>query len=330
MSMWKGNTKVIVAIVIFMLPFFSLGGDAKIKIAVSMPDFAPIAREIGGDYVEVDYILPPGMDPHSFSLTKEKMDEIREANLIIFANSNFLSYEKKIKEVYGSKEYLDFPDYEKEGATLLSFDGFEENPHGYWLYYDNSMAIAKAMAIKLSEMTGNEAYFMERFNEFKEKMESARNCTIKESIIAGVYGKKVVAAVPGVCYIASNYGIDADEILLSEGSASVSIEERNRIEKALRSKEYIGIVVPKFMKYAKAGEIAEDIARETKSRVIYVKFAMGGNESYESMFYYNFMQFISPVEIKEKKYNGELIILCLALVMFAAFEGGIIYVLWRR
>jgi len=336
--MWKGNTKVIPFIFITiiailtlsMLPFFSAGEDAKIKIAVSISDFAPIAREIGGDFVEVRYILPPAMDPHSFSLTKEKIDEIKNADLIILANSNLLSYESKIKEIYGDKECLDFPDYEKEGASLATFDGFEKNPHGYWLGCDNAIAIAKTIAKKLSEMTGNNEYFMEKFNGFREKMEKARNCVINESIVAGIYGKKVVAAVPGVCYIASNYGIDANEILLSEGSASISIEERKKIEGELQSEDYIGIVIPKFMKYSKAGEIAEDIARETESRVIYVKFAMGGNESYESIFYYNFMQFLNPVEIEEKKYNGEIIILCVALTIFALFEGGIIYVLWRR
>ena len=329
MSVWKKNSIIAILFLLLAVNFYSAqASQTKIKVMVSIPDFAPIAREIGGDFVSVDYILPPGMDPHSFSLTKEKIDEIKDADLVILANSALLSYENKIKEIY-DKSYLDFPDYEKYGANLSSFDGFKDNPHGYWLGYKNAVAIALAISKKLGEMTGDKAYFQERFNEFKEKLEKARNCVINESMVAGIHGKKVVAAVPGVCYIASNYGIIADEILLTEGSASIGIEKRESITQKLKSNEYIGILVPEFMKYAKAGEIARDIASETKSRVIYVKFAME-SESYEDIFYYNFMQFLKPVEIKENKYNGELIILCIALAIFAIFEGGIIYALWRR
>ncbi len=330
MSLWKKNSVIVILFLMLVAsPLHSVhASQAKIKVMVSIPDFASIAREIGGDFVSVDYILPPAMDPHSFSLTKEKIDEIKDADLVILANSAFLSYESKIKKIY-DKSYLDFPDYEKYGANFSSFDGFRNNPHGYWLGYKNAVAIALAISKKLGEMTGDKTYFQERFNKFRERLEKVRNCTINESMAAGIYGKKVVAAVPGVCYIASNYGLRADEILLAEGSASIGIEKRESIAQKLKSGEYIGIVVPEFMKYAKAGEIARDIASEARSRVIYVKFAMD-SKSYEGMFYYNFVQFLKPVEIKENKYNGELIILCVALAIFAIFEGGIIYALWRR
>jgi len=312
-------------LILFAILFPSVSPqDSKIKVMVSISDMEAIAKEIGGDFVEVNYILPPATDPHSFSLTREKIEEIKSSDLIILANSNLLSYEKKIKEIY-HKAYLDFPDYEKNGATLLSFNGYDNNPHGYWLYYKNAIAIAKTIADKLANMTGNEEYFHENFEKFKRKMEEARNCILNES---NLNGKKVVASVPGVCYIAANYGIDVADILMTEGSASISMEKMRKIKEELKNESCIGIVVPSFMKYAKAGKISLNIAEDTGSRIIYVKFISGSN--YEKTFYENFLQFLAPAKIEEKKYNGELILLCLALTIFAIFEGGIIYALWRR
>ena len=321
MSVWKRYTLILVIMVALAIP--GIAANEKIKVMVSIADMAGIAKEIGGDYVDVKYILPPATDPHSFSLTREKIEEIKGADLIVLANSNLLSYEKKIKELY-AKQYLDFPDYEKNGAVLLSFNGYENNPHGYWLYYKNAIAIAKTIADKLSNMTGNYEYFHKNFERFKEKIEAARNC-INES---NLNGKEVVASVPGVCYIAANYGIKVKYILMMESEASTSIQKMNKIKNELKNESCIGIVVPSFMKYAKAGEMALNLARDTGSRVIYVNFI--SESSYEKTFYDNFIQFLTPSKIEEKKYNGELILLCIALTIFAIFEGGIIYALWRR
>jgi len=321
--MWKGYTLILI---IFLLIFPGVKAEDKVKVAVSISDFASILKEIGGNEVEIHYILPPYTDPHSFSLTREKIEEIKRADLVILANSELLSYEKKIKELYASN-YVDFPDYEKNGAKLLSFGDYNKNPHGYWLYAENAIAIAKTIAIKLQEITGKDIY-MERFVEFKRRVMNEVNCTVNESIVSGIYGKKVIAAVPGVCYIPANYGIWVDEVIASEGSATIGAREVEKIERKLKEGEYDGIIIPDFMKNSKVGEIASIIAHDTGSRIIYVKFV--SNESYESVFLHNFIQFIQPVEIQESKYSNELIIMCIALSIFAIFEGGIIYVMRRR
>ena len=334
MPLWKNYTKMkIIAIflIFIIIPSINVHSEEnKINILVSISDFLPIVKEIGRNFVKVDFILPPATDPHSFSLTKEAIDKIKKADLIILANSNLLSYEKRIKENY-KKEYLDFNDYEMNNATLDDFDGFKKNPHGYWLKVENAIAIAKTIALKLEEIyPAHASYFELSFKIFKENIQNAKNYAINEIKKDGLFNKKVVASVPGVCYIAENFGIKADTILLSEASSYVSPEKLKEIEDGLRKGEYIGIVVPEFMKYSKPGEISRNIAEDTGSKVIYVKFSMDG-ESYSNIFYYNLIQFVSSnSNTYEKNYNKDLIILCISLLIFVIFEGGIIYELWKR
>lgn len=314
--------KWIILAVILFIP----ASSAEINVVVSLPDFEPIVREIGGNEVRISVILPSGTDPHAFSITRETIDKVKNADLIILANSALLSYEKDIKENY-DKNYLDFENYEKNGAELIDFGDYKKNPHGYWLYVNNSIAIARTIAYKLAEIEPEKAdYFISSFNDFESRLLEAEKIVIKKAKENGIHGKKVVAAVPGVCYIAKNVGMEADKILFSEGAGMISMEEMEEIKNGLKSKEYAAIIVPEIFKNAKVGNVARQIAMDSNSSVIYVKFAEGG-ESYINLFYYNAIAIISTGNqgVSQEKYNLWLVYLSISLALLAAFEAFLLY-----
>ncbi len=315
------------AILLLISLILFMPAAAGIDVVVSIADFGAIAREIGGDEVNISVILPPGTDPHSFSVTKEVIEEIEEADLIILANSNLLSYERNIKESY-DKEYLDFDDY--EGVEVFDFDAIEKNPHGYWMYANNSISIARAIAEKLSEIEPEKAeYFNESLKNFEKRVREAMEVANEIAEQRNLKGKKFVAAVPGVCYIGKNVGMDTDKILFAEGTSLLNVEEMREIKERLESGEYVGIVVPDFLKEAKAGEIARQLATDTNSSVIYVKFAEGAS-SYTSLFYYNAMQMLSVGGEKAIEKNNLLAIyLSIILALLAAIEAILLYKCWR-
>ncbi len=333
--MWKKNTQIMISIsVIILISLQSVNASSneeKMNIAASLPDFISIVRSIGGKYVNAYYIMPPGMDPHSFSLDSATISRIEKADLIVFANSELLSYEAKIKANY-NKPYLDFSDYAKRGATLDNFTDFNENPHGYWLKVENAIAIAEAVRDKLDcMMPYHKQYFDLSFEIFRSNLIKAKESAVSSIKGNGLYGRKAVAAVPGVCYIAENLGVEIGAILLTEGNAGVSEKRISYIEKMMRNDSFCCIIVPEIMKYAKAGEIARNIAQDTGGSVVYVKFLSGENSTWLNNFYYNMAAFLSFSSTKTKKiYSYELIIICVAISILAAFESVIIYELYRR
>lgn len=115
-------------------------------IVVTIPDFKPIAEAIAGDDFEVVSLIPPGSDPHSFTLSVEDVEKLGSADVIVLANSNFFDFEAKIAEEFGN--VVDFDDY---NATLLDFPGYPSNPHGYWMLPENAIRIAKAIKDRLEE-----------------------------------------------------------------------------------------------------------------------------------------------------------------------------------
>ena len=61
------------------------GGGGKLNVVTTLPLFADFAREIGGDRVEVNSLLPVGSDPHTWEPVPSDVQRVAEAD-IVFAN----------------------------------------------------------------------------------------------------------------------------------------------------------------------------------------------------------------------------------------------------
>ncbi|MFC4403433.1 metal ABC transporter solute-binding protein, Zn/Mn family [Gracilibacillus xinjiangensis] len=62
------------------------------------------AKEIGGEYVNVTTILPPGADPHNFEPTSKLMVDIAKGDLFIYNGANMEAYASTIEEAIESED----------------------------------------------------------------------------------------------------------------------------------------------------------------------------------------------------------------------------------
>jgi zinc transport system substrate-binding protein len=58
----------------------------KIKIVTTIFPLYDFAREVGGRFVEVSLVLPPGVEPHAFEPTPGDISRINEADIFIFSS----------------------------------------------------------------------------------------------------------------------------------------------------------------------------------------------------------------------------------------------------
>src|SRR6266545_2954977 len=69
---------------LFVLPLLVVAAHAKLNVVVTTPDLASIAREIGGDQIELTTLARPTEDPHfvdakpSFIVKLNKADALLE------------------------------------------------------------------------------------------------------------------------------------------------------------------------------------------------------------------------------------------------------------
>jgi len=87
----------------FLLLFgLTLSASAKIKIATLSPLLADLARQVGGDKVEVIDLIGIRGNPHSFNPTTNTLREASGSSLYLASGKNLEPYLPKLKSLIGS------------------------------------------------------------------------------------------------------------------------------------------------------------------------------------------------------------------------------------
>lgn len=178
------NLGVIFSLVILTLPFSchpksSQPMEEKLRnqsdpIVVSATLFPiyDIARQVGGTYVNVQLILPPGESPHTFNLTmrdKRNMDRSQK----IFVVGQLLD-DWVVSSINNPLKIIALD----TGISLLSYDetGYGDGHHGefdphYWLDPRKGSKIAYNIADEYSKLAPeNATYFREQANSFSKSV----------------------------------------------------------------------------------------------------------------------------------------------------------------
>jgi len=99
---WKTTMLVALLVVLLVTPIYTVRADNGVYIVSVFPN---IARDVSliicsGDVV--DYLIPPGVDPHEYQLTTGDYDKLSRASVII--STGHTGAEEKIEEMVSSGE----------------------------------------------------------------------------------------------------------------------------------------------------------------------------------------------------------------------------------
>ncbi|WP_215146053.1 metal ABC transporter solute-binding protein, Zn/Mn family [Exiguobacterium qingdaonense] len=76
----------------------SESSDDKMTVYASTFALKSMAEEIGGDRVNVEMVIPPGADPHTYEPTSKQMTQIAEADLFLTIGHDFEPYVESMEE----------------------------------------------------------------------------------------------------------------------------------------------------------------------------------------------------------------------------------------
>lgn len=99
---WKAMISVMLLVILFVTPVYVVRADSGVYIVSVFPN---IARDVSliicsGDVV--DYLIPPGVDPHEYQLTTGDYDKLSRASVII--STGHTGAEEKIEDMVSSGE----------------------------------------------------------------------------------------------------------------------------------------------------------------------------------------------------------------------------------
>ncbi len=201
---------------------------------------AAIAREIGGDQVDVKTIIPPGADPHSYAPTSNQLTEIAKGDLFLLTGTTLEPYSKKIQEslkgtdvrfVETSKDVNllesdatlhaheeghsgDEHAHEEEGHDDHATDehAHEEEGHEHgkydphvWLDPVNAKAMARSITTALSkEVPKDKATFEKNLKAFDQQADELDE-QFKQAVADGSK-KELLVTHAAYGYLAERYG----------------------------------------------------------------------------------------------------------------------------
>jgi ABC-type Zn uptake system ZnuABC Zn-binding protein ZnuA len=58
-------------------------GDGRPRVVATTTVVADLVRQVGGDRIVVECLMPPGIDPHSYQATPRDADRLLRADLVV-------------------------------------------------------------------------------------------------------------------------------------------------------------------------------------------------------------------------------------------------------
>ncbi len=106
-------------------------GADPIQVASFSSIVTEIARDIGGDHVQVAGLVQPGIDPHEYQPTPADLKVVSRAQLILTSGKHLESYLGKLEETTGGKAKLVEVGGNLPALEMKHGEGAVEDPH-WW------------------------------------------------------------------------------------------------------------------------------------------------------------------------------------------------------
>lgn len=158
--------------------------NGKINVYTTVFPIYDFTRNIGKDKININYVVPPEVEPHDYEITPKLMKDIQNADLLIKNGLGLDSFADKIK----SENKLQIVDA-SEGIKPLTYDeeqnhekeNHESHNHGQydphvWLNVDLAMRECeniKNALIKADEK--NKDFYEKNYNEYIEKLKKLKS-----------------------------------------------------------------------------------------------------------------------------------------------------------
>lgn len=201
--------------------------DHPLKVVVSLPIFADMARIIGGDQVTVTSLIPPGVSPHDYVPSADLAQAVTDADVIFynglgldsgtqrFVESHLAPRPPMVLEIVkdvpspSAKQGVDKPVYAKDVG---------DDPH---LFLDPALAPSYAENISHSLIIAdaqNKPYYDARFLAYKAQIETLNSDIAREmSAIPAANKSLLVTYHNSLIWFAKRYGLSVAGTLQDNG-----------------------------------------------------------------------------------------------------------------
>ncbi len=287
------------------LPLSSSHAKDRLYVVATIQVLESIVKEIGGDRVKVESLVPLGHTPHTWVLTSRNLTAIRECDLLVAVGCigengpclenafwSPLHVAEPIAEKIRSGRYLAIENYTKYGLKVLE----NLNPH-IWMDPENLVAIARAVADALSKLDPEgSSYYMQRLEHFTKRVEEFK-VFVKSSLKAlnaNIDDVPVLLVVGGPEYFIRWLNMDVAFTLVEHVGEEVSAARIAQAIKVCRERGVKLIIHSVFA--SRYDDVVNRIARETGAVVVELhQLPISASEGVIEMLYNNYIKLLYAI-----------------------------------
>lgn len=249
----------------------------KIKVYTTVFPVYDFAKNIGKDKIDLNYIIPPGTEPHDYEITPKVLKDIQDADLLIKNGLGLDSFADKIesesnlKVVVATKgiEPLSYNDKDIHNHSNEE-DGDNHNHGEYdphvWLDVDLAMKECENIKNALVEVDSkNKTYYENNYNEYVHNLEKIKDKY--DSELSTIKNNKIIVSHDAYGYLCKKYNIEQISVTGITPNQEPSLSKVSEISNFAKTNKigYIlfdGLVNPK---------VAQTIANEAniKTETLY-------------------------------------------------------------
>ena len=286
--------KTISSTILTLLAALLTSAQAKLNVVTTLPDYAAIAREIGGDKVEVTAMAKPTEDPHFVDARPSFVVKLRTADVLIEGGAELevgwlppLLQNARNEKIESGKpgrvvasqgiRLMDVPTTLTRAAGDIHASG---NPH-----FMVDPIIAKAVAQHIAQAfssvdSANAAFYQANYKKF----EDAINAKLQDwgRALLPFKGQHLVAYHDSWVYFAHRFGFVIDVFLEPKPGVPPSPSHLAEVIDKIKAEHIKAIIVEPYHNR----KIAEKVAASTGAHVVdFAQFpgALPGTDSYVAL-----------------------------------------------
>ncbi len=248
----------------------------RLRVVATLSTFADLAKQIGGDHVEVSRVASPRFNPHFIEPKPSDVLKVKKADLFVHAGLDLELWRDPLLEAAGNPllfrgqkgeldlsqglSLLEVPD--KPVTRLMGDIHIYGNPH-HWLDPQNARLMAQAVASKLSELDpAHAAGYRERLEAFLRRLdESVARWREK---LAPARGEEAIAYHNEWPYLARFAGVKIERFLEPKPGIPPGPRELIELKNYIEARGIRVIIQPTF--YPRGP--AEALAKRTGAQVV--------------------------------------------------------------
>ncbi|MGI9461967.1 MAG: metal ABC transporter solute-binding protein, Zn/Mn family [Alphaproteobacteria bacterium] len=314
-------------LLILLLQFFlatPLWADnaKKLQVITSIYPLYDFAREVGGDKISVSFLLPPGVEAHSFDPSPKDMINIYNSDMLIYNSDGMETWVKKIKKQLLGKNANKKTIVIRASKNVSFIEGEDDHHHGkhhdehsdhddhdnhdkhdnhdehkdhadsfdphIWLSLNNAQKMVKNIANGLAKADRkNKKFYYAQAKKYNKKLKKLDK-RYKKTIATCKNKTIIYGGHYAFSYLAKDYGLDYYAVGDFNNRAEPTAHDIKKIIDKVKTNRIKYI----FHGTLQSPKIAKTLARETSAKLLLLNSAhnITKNDIKNHLSYYTIMQ----------------------------------------